>query len=381
MSVKPPLKCPPDYSILAFRLTECKKAGVVKGITTQLAVDLQDLFVPVENYEERTIKLKAGETKRIDVSSLGANPLLREAYQIVADADNCGIGTQHTYSLYDSSNTLIESINIAVTTTNSTFAAALSAAISQSTLINGLVSIDAGAFSGPNGTINVTASTPGIRYRHVFSFDNTGFGGYYPFPFLHPGNLITRDRKYHSDRVKIMMIYPDFYKTTVYSGCNCIDASGDMKSNKKWIEYAYADQYYNVKNPGTPINVSPVLNANPLGTQWTWDANSAEHLGYYLAEGGLISLSGNPLLRGAITEVQGYYVETDTYVGDAPLSSNGQNVTRVYAPSNIEWRKMGDFYLHTTAQDVLDLDRLYIETLWLRNPHMYDVPVKILLAS
>jgi hypothetical protein len=71
-------------------MTECKKAGIVKGINTQLAVDLQDFFVPVTNYEERQITLKAGQTKYIDVSSIGENTDLAESYEFVANVNNCG---------------------------------------------------------------------------------------------------------------------------------------------------------------------------------------------------------------------------------------------------------------------------------------------------
>jgi hypothetical protein len=154
-----------------------------------------------------------------------------------------------------------------------------------------------------------------------------------------------------------------------------------MKSNKKWIEYAYDDQHYQINHPQTPLTFSPVLNANPLATQWTWDASSTDHLGYHFKVGDIVALDGNPLLRGLITEIQGYYVEVDTVIGNLPNPVNGQAAAHVYSPNEVKWRKIGDFYLHTTAQDVFDEDYLYIETLWLRNPHQYDLPVKILLAS
>ena len=114
MSIKPPLKCPPDYSILAFRITECKKAGIVKGVETQLSIDLQKLFVPVTNYEERQITLKAGETKNIDVSSIGETWPLAEKYAFIANSTFCGDLTSHTYSLYDVGLTLIETISFTV---------------------------------------------------------------------------------------------------------------------------------------------------------------------------------------------------------------------------------------------------------------------------
>ena len=101
MSVKPPINCPPNYSVLVFRLTECKKAGIVKGITTQLAVDLQNMYVPISNYEEKFISLKSGETKRIDVSSIADTGRVKEQFVFTANPAFCGLGTEHSYSLYD----------------------------------------------------------------------------------------------------------------------------------------------------------------------------------------------------------------------------------------------------------------------------------------
>ena len=378
MSIKPPIKCPPDYSILAFRLTECKKAGIVKGISTQLAIDLQDLFVPVTNYEERQMTLKSGETKKIDVSSLGVNWPLQETYQFIADATNCGLGTSHTYTLSDSNNTVIESITFTVNSANPTFAQALAAAVLASAQIKTIASFDASKFTGEAGEIMVTAAAKGIKYRHVFQFDLTGFGGYYPYPYVHPGNLITPYQKYDQPRVKILMVYPDYYKASVLANCGCIDTSGDMKSNKKYIEYAYADQYEMINNPTTPISTSPVLNSQPLGQQWLWDSTSTDHFGYHFKNGDLTSYSTSNGLRGIISDVQGYFFATDTIVGD--LSSE-QPMNHVYSPNSVKWRKIGDFYLHTTAQDVTDTDYLYIDSLWLRNPNGYDLPIKIMLAS
>lgn len=382
MSIKPPIKCPPDYTTLVFRLTECKKAGIVKGITTQLAIDLQDMFVPVTNYEQRMMTLKAGETKKIDVSSLGVNWPLQESYQFVADVTNCGDGTTHTYSLYDENLVLIESITFLVDATNpliATFKLAFALAVQTSTSIKTLMSFNTTAFSGVAGSITATAVSKGIKYRHVFSFDNDGFGGYLPHPYLHPGNLTTPNEKYVDPRIKIMMIYPDFYKANILSNCGCIDASGDMKSNKKYIEYAYSNQYDQIQNPDTPI-LADTSFISSFGLNWTWEQASTSHIGYHFKVGDLVCSSNStaPLLRGIITSIQGYEVIVDTIIGDI---SSGQSLSHVYSPNAIKWRKMGDFYLHTTAQDVLDTDYLYIETLYLKNPHNFDLPIKIMLAS
>jgi len=383
MSIKPPIKCPPDYSILAFRITECKKAGIVKGIETQLSVDLQKLFVPVTNYEERSMTLKAGEIKKIDVSSLGVQWPLNEKFAFIANADFCGDGTSHSYSLYDVDLNLIETISFTVDENSEPFIdfqTALSTAISGSTKIKNLVSFDASQFVGPNSPLFVTASKRGVKYRHVFSFDLDGFGGYLPFPFVHPGNLLVPYLKYERPRVKIMLIYPDYYKANVLSSCGCLDASGDMKSNKKYIEYAFEEDYFRIKNPGSPITANPILNNANASVNWTWNQSSPDHIGYHFAKGDLIKASGNNLRRGLVKEMDGYFFSTDIAIGDS-FPALTQTLSHVWSPSVVTWRNMGDFYLHTTAQDITDTDKLYIESLWLKNPHDYDLPIKIMLAS
>jgi hypothetical protein len=380
MSIKPPIKCPPDYSILAFRITECKKAGIVKGIETQLSVDLQKLFVPVTNYEERSMVLKAGETKKIDVSNIGVRWPLKETYTFVANQNYCGDGTDHRYTLYDKDLNLIDTIswtvNINVPAID-TFEKALNLALSGSPQIIQNVGISASAFS-TSGIITATANTAETKYRHVFEFDLTGFGGYNPFPYKHPGNLTVPYVKYERPRVKIMLIYPDFYKASALVNCGCIDPSGDLMSNKKYIEYAYDDDYYRINNPGSPITISPVVNANATGTAWTWDQSSPDHIGYHFNINDLVNAGGDITKRGLINQLQGYFFSTDSLIG---VNTPGISISHTYSPNAVQWRKMGDFYLHTTAQDINDGDKLYIETLWLRNPHGYDLPIKIMLAS
>ena len=380
MSIKPPLKCPPDYSILTFRITECKKAGIVKGVETQLSIDLQKLFVPVTNYEERQITLKAGETKKIDVSSIGETWPLAEKYAFIANSTFCGNLTEHTYSLYDAGLTLIETISFTVNQNLPLyvdFATALNTAVAASTYIKTLVGFDASEFTGTSSPLYVTASAKGVKYRHVFEFDTTGWN-YMPFPFIHPGNLITPYLKYERPRVKLMLIYPDFYKASALSNCGCIDPSGDLRSNLKYIEYAFDEDYYKINNPVTPIIISPNFALPPGLVGFQWQQQSTDHIGYHIAQGDLISSTVSPLLRGFVTTIDGYTVNVDTGIGNGSALQIAQHV---WSPSTVTWRKMGDFYLHTTAQDVLDTDKLYLETLWLRNPHNYDLPIKIMLAS
>ena len=377
MSIKPPIKCPPDYSILAFRFTECKKAGIVKGVTTQLAVDLQDMFVPVTSYEERSLTLKAGQTKRIDPTSLGITWPLQETFEFNYNPAYTGLGTSHTYTLYDEDLVLIESFTFTVINNFATdLNTALLATVKIKTLVTMVVSPTV------PGLLTIKAVNRGIKYRHVFAFDINGFGGYFPFPYLHPGNLTVPYQKYDRERLKIIMIYPDFYKSNVLANCSCLDPSGDLKSNKKYIEYAYDDDVFRINNPGTPITATPIVPptppTDPIGMQWTWDQSSTDHLGYHIQNGDLISSALNPTLRGIVSNIEGYYFETDAVIGGI---SSSQSLTHVWSPNSVTWRKMGDFYLHTTGQEIDDADRIFIETLWLRNPHQYDLPIKLILAS
>jgi hypothetical protein len=263
--------------------------------------------------------------------------------------------------------------------TASGFIAAFNTAYNSSA-IKTFVTFDASTFTGTEGKIKVSAVKKGVKYRHLFQFDTTGFGGYYPSPYNHSGNLVTPYQRYNHPRVKLMMIYPDYYKANVLSGCGCIDASGDMKSNKKYIEYAYNDQYRQITLPVTPITASPLLNTDPLGSDWTWDQSSKDNFDYHFKVGDMVCASSDPLKRAFITEKDGYFFSVDTPIGNDTLSP-GQTLSHVYSQNATQWRKIGDFLLHTTGQDVLDTDRIYIESLWLRNPHSYDLPVKILLGS
>jgi hypothetical protein len=370
MSIKPPINCPPNYSVLVFRLTECKKAGIVKGITTQLAVDLQNMYVPISNYEEKFISLKAGETKRIDVSSIADTGRVKEQFVFTANPAFCGLGTEHSYSLYDDNLNLIETINFIVNEEYPTWPLAFHNAHESSTKIKSVVSFATNQFE-TKGNITSTGTDVGIKHRHVFSFDNTGFGGYSTFPFLHPGNLIAPNEKYPLGRIKLMMIYPDYYKANINAGCGCIDASGDMKSNVKYFEYAYDDNVNSINNPTSPILYDPRIS--------TWSQNSTDHIGYHFKVGDYVSAAGNSKLRGIITSIEGYAITVDTEIGDYTLTGD-QLLSHVNSPSTITWRKIGDFYLHTTAQDVITTDQDFIETLWLKNPHKYDLPIRILLA-
>jgi hypothetical protein len=377
MSIKPPIKCPPDYSILSFRMTECRKFGVVKGINTLADVDMTNMFVPIANYEERMITLKAGQTKKIDVSSIGLVGELAETYTFEIDTANLIIGTEHSYSLSDSELNLIETINFTIDNTNPNFEDAFQSAYNNSTNIKDIVTIAFASFNTPQGVVTITAKTKGVKYRHLMSLDMTGLGGYFPFPFQTPGNLSRAYQKYNDPRVKILFLYPDFYKSSVKTGCNCLDPSGELKSNLKWIEYAFIDNYDKINNPNSPILIQP----NGSLTNWQWLNTSTDHIGYHFKVGDLVQIknSTNPNNRGIITEISGFEFTVDVPIGD--LLTANQKLTHVYAPNQIQWHKMGDLYIQTTGQDISDTDFNYIQTLVLKNPHNYDLPINIIIGS
>lgn len=377
MSIKPPIKCPPDYSILSFRLTECRKFGVVKGINTLADVDMTNMFVPIANYEERMVTLKAGQTKKIDVSSIGILGEMTETYTFEIVTANVVPGTEHSYSLYDSSLGLIESINFTVDLVNTTFTAAFQAAVNSSTTIKNTVTISFTGFDTTTGTVTITATAKGTKYRHLLSVDNTGFGGYFPFPFLTPGDVSKKYQKYEDPRVKILFLYPDFYKSNPQTGCNCLDPSGELKSNVKWIEYAFIDDYDRINNPTSPIIVQP----DGSLTSWKWLNTSLDHIDYHFKVGDIIQIknSTNPNSRGMITSIDGFDFTVDSAIGD--LSTVGQQLSHAYSPNQVQWYKMGDLYIQTTGQDISDTDYNFIQTLVLRNPHNYDLPINILIGS
>jgi hypothetical protein len=371
MAVVAKIKCPPDQSIRCFRLVDPMSFGIVKGADTEVAIPTKGICIPVANYEDRRLLLRANSILKLDVSGIAVYGDLLETYEFVVNLNETpGIispGTKHSYSLYDSSLNLIETIEFTV---DVNFATSVVAAFSNSSSINTLVSIDPGNIS--TGSFTIAAQTKGVKYRHVFSFDLDGFGGANPHPFVHPGNLTQKFRKYPEGRVKIILAIPEFGKVDT-STCGCTDNTGVISSDKKYFQYAFASDYEKTLNPSTPILVS---GAND-GTSYAWSQSSTDHIGYHFNSGDLTNMQTAPTSRALVQSIDGYSITTD-----AGLGNNTQaNLQHVWSPSTTNWRTAGEMSLFTGGQDVSDTDNLFIETLYLKNPQAFDIPMRILVGS
>ena len=80
MSLKPPIVCPPDYSILAFRISECKLASVVKGVSKLASLDLNSLYIPIAEHTEGTLTLKGGTERVINIDDIAEYGPLPETF-------------------------------------------------------------------------------------------------------------------------------------------------------------------------------------------------------------------------------------------------------------------------------------------------------------
>lgn len=368
MSVIPKIICPPDYSIRCFRLIDPMSFGIIKGAATEIAIPTKGICIPVNRYDDKRLVLKAGSTLKVDISGIAEYGDLQEEYQFTVDLnstpDILSEGTKHKYELYDSELNLLSSIEFTV---SGTFSESLLTAVSGNSTIYGLMNFDTTDIA--NGNFTVTANTKGIKYRHVFYFDLDGFGGSDPYPYIHPGNLVQKYRKYPDGRAKVMLIIPEFSRVNTDS-CGCTDSSGAMLSNKKYFQYALASDYENAKNPSSPILVEGE------DTSYVWNQQSTDHIGYHFNTGDLINMSTASTKRALIQSVQGYAVTTDTEIGN-----NTQTyLNHVWSPSNVTWRTGGEMNLFTGGQDVYDTDRLFIETIYLKNPHTFDIPMRILIG-
>ena len=372
MSIVPPLNCPPDYSIQAIRLVDCKKIGVVKGIEKLVSIEMKDFFIPIANYEERYITLRAGQTKELDISDVAAYYPLQESYQFTASTSILGTGTNHMYSLYDEELNLIGEFQFTV---QSNFGADFASAVS-----NGPVAISSAmtfnsSSAGGNTTVNATAIGSGIKYRHVFKFNLDIIFQPYHATLIHPGNLVTKNYKYPEGRVKAIMLYPQYDKVVTSAGCNCTNDSGQLRSNVKWVNYLSKTEYESRVYPKTTLTATLSDGAT---ASFNWDQSSLEHIGYSFSTGSGISLGGNTGAVAPITSIQGYAVNVSGYgVG----TTGQQYLYKANFPQSLPWKKMGDFLFLTGGQDVDSTDMLYTESIWMNNPQTFDIPIRVLIAS
>lgn len=381
MSLKPPLSCPPDYSIQVFRIAECKKASVVKGTTTLASLDLNSLNIPIQEHTEGTLLLKGSSQKTVNIDDIAINYPLNETFKFYVDLDTypdaLGNGTEHTYTLYDDSLNSIGSFSFTVDETDpdfEDFPTALRTAYTNSSLtLRSTVSFNDLNTVLSTGIFSVQATNLGIKYRHIFNFDTTGFGGV--GPYQHPGTLVTPNEKYPDGAIKYLLLYPDYSKVDT-STCGCADSSGDIRSNQKYFQYVSQKEYKEVANPKSPV----YLDGGISGDYYIlWNGSSVSHIGYHFKVGDLVSTVENPLFRGIITNIDGYNIYIDQPLTVA-MQTSGQQLQHTYSPSSSRWMNVGDFLFLSGATDVEDEDRCYINTIILKNPHSFDIPVRYMIG-
>jgi hypothetical protein len=371
MSLKPPLNCPPDYSVLVFRLSECKKASVVKGVTTLSSLNLEPLSIPIQEHSEGTLILKAGAEKLLDISEIAEYGLSAESYSFsVSDVSYLGTGTTGTYSLSDENNNPIATMNYVVSSTG-TFTEAITAALTGATAINQRVSFN--TTNSGSGTFSVSSLSAGTKYRHLFAFNKNGASTIY-----HPGTLITPSAKYENGRIKYILIYPEFEKVDTKT-CGCGDSSGNIYTNKKYLQYANQSEYNATSNPSTRFTVAGTGAAN---ITWSYTGTNIGHIAYSFKAGDIIELkdSSNNLFRAKIASIEG-----STITLDAPLNANsdyvGSFINHTYSLPSPIWSNGGSFIFLSGTTEVNSEDNSFIETVVLKNPHSFNIPIKYMIGK
>ena len=377
MSLKPPIVCPPDWSILAFRISECKLASVVKGVNKLAALDLNNLYIPIAEHTEGTLTLKGGTERLLNIDDIAEYGPLYEKYSFDALlSSNPGIfanGTMHSYSLYDENLNLLGSLSFTINTSNPLYAdfpTALNTAYGNSTVIKSKVYFDAST-SLTTGIVTVQALEKNIKLRHTFLFDGA------TIHLSSPGNLLVPYTKYPKGRVKYILVFPDYDKVDVTT-CGGANSSGDMKSNQKYFQYASRGEYDEVNSPATNIVFTVPSGTGPFyDAGWDYNAPS-DHIGYHFGVNSLMKVVDNNIpFRANIDYLNGKDIQLD-----APVSTNynGTVMSNVYGPATPRWRNAGDFLFLSGATDINDTDRCFIETIILKNPHTFDIPVRYMIG-
>lgn len=383
MSLKPPLKCPPDYSILTFRITECKKASVVKGISTLASLDLNNLSIPIKEHTEGTLTLKAGTERVLNIDDIAEYGPLKERYNfhidLAAYPNSFDDGQTFWYCLSDENlNVLVLPVQFTINVNNPQYAdfpTALATTIANNNQLNQLIHFETSDVL-QSGTFSVYANKPGVKYRHHFIFD---FGG--PNEYSHPGTLITPYTKYEKGRVKYILLFPEYEKVDM-STCGCGDASGDMRSNQKYFQYVNRGEYDEVNNPAVSpeqyINNGHIGNSNNL--IWLSQQTNTPHLGYQFKVNDIIELVSNTseLYKTRILSIDGDNIGVDSYVDTNVYGYS--NFNHAYSPIGPRWNNGGDFVFLSGATDITDEDRCFIDTVVLKNPHGFDIPIRYMIG-
>ena len=62
------------------------------------------------------------------------------------------------------------------------------------------------------------------------------------------------------------------------------------------------------------------------------------------------------------------------------MQTSGQQLQHTYSPSSSRWLNVGDFLFLSGATDIEDSDRCYINTIVLKNPHSFDIPIRYMIG-
>ena len=379
MPIKPPISCPPNYDILNFRFTDYKRVGVVKGIDTMSNLDMSSLTIPIQEHREGTLTLKANSTKQINIDDVADYWPMYEVYSfnanIAAYPGVIGNYTTHNYTLFDYQNqTELLNFDFTVNPSNDSYKDFETAFLTAFQEANGAnyVGLDV-AQSSTTGVFSILSATLGARYRHTFTFDSTDEAG---GPYIHPGNLITPYTKYPNGGIKYLLLYPK-YDLVDTSTCGCGDQSGNILTNDRYIQYVGQTEYLKKTITSTPIYV----NAGAIGTYiLTWDGSlSNDHIGYYINVGDMISASADPLYRAVVTAINGYIITVDQPIISS-LTSDAFYINKVESPATPQYKNIGDFFFASGTTDVYDTDNCYTETVILKNPHSFDVPISYMIG-
>jgi hypothetical protein len=384
MSIVPKLLCPPDYSILALRFTECKKLGIVKGITTLLSYDLSNFFIPLTNFAEKRFTIKAGKTKKLSIDDIAVYWELQETYEFVATDPQVADGTSHTFEMFDEDGQSLGTLSFTVDAADpdyEDFATAFATALSSSGNA-GLAGLITAEYSTTEDSyVQVTAKAKGVKYTYLLTYDV----GSPALTYEHPGTLVTGYLKYPEGRVRAIFIIAEYAKANT-STCGCTDKSGEILSNVKNFKWAWDGDYTRKLIENLPTGV--IVNADaadpnqqtPNNTQtfqWQVSGNSAA---YHLNVGDMVKLSGDADPYAFITDIDGFNITINRQSFTAATPGIDE-LYKEWAPATVEWKVAGEMLFISGGQDVYDADRLYTETIWINNPQNYDIPFVAIIVS
>jgi len=374
MSITPRLKCPPDYSILSFRLVDCKKVGIVKGINKEVDVDLKDFFIPVTEYSERRINLKAGQIQRIDAGNLFNYGEQNEEYAFVPDS-LVSVADQTTHKLEifsDEDGTLIYSGSFLYTydpVIFPTFLDALKNFYDSDNALKALFNLKPGDTT--KQSFSLSSKIAGLKYCHLFTFNSASLA-----PFLHPGNLSVPYRKWENGRLKIIFILAHY-------------ADKFTPTNQKNFQWIGDDDYQRLSNP-KKWNTKILCNADSNYTTFQWqdtfdvDGNLTSYntrLPYHIYNNDLIRTNATNSM-GFVQSVDGYDVTVNEGIGLLNnVNLDPQYIQRVFSPNSLNWKTSGEMLTLTGGEEVDSTDKLNIETIWLKNNQSFDIEFEIILAS